>query len=94
MNDRTGDDNSYTTANTCEHGHLARKCEVCMRDGDIKELRAEVARLRSVCREAADELAGLRGIFVSKSKYPRTHEKVTALVEMLEQAGKEATDGQ
>ena len=33
-------------SNTCEHGHLARKCEVC-------ELKAEVARLRSVCREAA-----------------------------------------
>jgi len=75
------------SVDTCEHGHLARKCEVC-------ELKADVARLRSVCREAADELAGLRGIFVSKSKYPRTHEKVTALVEMLEQAGKEATDGQ
>jgi hypothetical protein len=33
----------------CEHGHQARKCEVC-------ELRAEVARLRGVCRKAASQL--------------------------------------
>jgi len=75
------------SVDTCEHGHLARKCELC-------ELKAEVAKLRSVCREAADEVAGLRGTFVPKSKYPRTHEKVTALVVMLDEAGKEATDGQ
>ena len=60
----------------------------------LNELAREISRLRSVCREAADEVAGLRGTFVPKSKYPRTHEKVTALVEMLEKAGKEATDGQ
>lgn len=61
---------------TCEHGHLARKCEVC-------ELKAEVARLRSVCREAATELA-------RSSMY----HVVNTVIETLEQAGKEATDGQ
>jgi len=35
--------------NICEHGHLQRKCEVC-------DLRAEIARLRSVCREAVSKL--------------------------------------
>ena len=73
MNDRTGDANAYTTGNTCEHGHLARKCEVCEleeraseksdliqeltqvccnKNVEIAKLKAEVARLRSVCREA------------------------------------------
>lgn len=33
----------------CEHGHIARKCEVC-------ELRDEVARLRSVCGRLSNEL--------------------------------------
>lgn len=81
-------------ANTCEHGHLARKCEVCLRDGDIKELRAEVARLRSVCREAADEVAGLRLAFVQKERLPTMYKEVTQLINDLTEAGKEATDGQ
>lgn len=81
MNDRTGDDNSYTTANTCEHGHLARKCEVC-------ELKAEVARLRSVCREAGKDVRTVSywGIV--------DWDKVRSIAADLEQAGKEATDGQ
>lgn len=35
--------------NICEHGHLQRKCEVC-------DLRAEIARLRSVCRKCSGVL--------------------------------------
>ena len=42
--------------NTCEHGHLARSFEMCDRDKRIKELEAEVERLRSVCRVAAEQL--------------------------------------
>ena len=33
----------------CEHGHQQRKCEVC-------ELKAEVERLRGVCRSAGDAI--------------------------------------
>lgn len=35
--------------NICEHGQLQRKCEVC-------ELRAEIARLRSVCMECINTM--------------------------------------
>ena len=30
----------------CEHGCQKRKCEICERDEEISELRAEVARMR------------------------------------------------
>lgn len=43
--------------NTCEHGHFARVCEMCDRDRRIKELEAEVERLRSVCRLASKAIA-------------------------------------
>ncbi len=43
------DERSEPVSNTCEHGHLARVCEVC-------ELKAEVQRLREVCKRGADEI--------------------------------------
>ena len=46
-------------SNTCEHGHLARKCEVCLRDGDIKELREAV----KVLAEYGGSFHGLSGPF-------------------------------
>lgn len=67
--------------NTCEHGHLARKCEVC-------ELKSDVARLRSVCREAATT--------VRRVGYMTTEVYSSMLVraaKTLAEAGKEATDG-
>ena len=79
---------AYCTCNesgdTCEHGHLARKCEVC-------ELKAEVSRLRSVCRVAAGVVKASTNL-IGDRKYV-----CGALADVgrdLEQAGKEATDGQ
>jgi hypothetical protein len=37
---------SDTMTSVCEHGHQARKCEVC-------ELKAELKRLRNICENAS-----------------------------------------
>ena len=70
-------------SNTCEHGHLARKCEVC-------ELKAEVARLRSVCRLASDYACEIRSRTLSRTG---TWMMLNNLMKDLADAGKEATDG-
>jgi len=71
-------------SDTCEHGHLSSKCEVC-------ELKAEVARLRSVCREAAEKMANVQPYL---SSYRIAYRSVCDVVFSLRDAGKEATDGQ
>ena len=96
----------------CEHGHVARKCDVCEleeraseksdliqeltqaccnKNVEIAKLKAEVARLRSVCREAAFALTELHGQMEPGSRM-RSH--TMGVIADLEQAGKEATDGQ
>ena len=65
----------------CEHGHLCRVCDVC-------ELKAEVARLRTVCRLASDYACDIRG-----HTPPRSIERtmLNNLVKDLAAAGKEPT---
>lgn len=67
--------------NICEHGHLERKCEVC-------ELKAEISRLRGVCREAASAVR--RVAYMNTDVY-----SALLLIESkkLADAGKEPSDG-
>jgi hypothetical protein len=37
-----------TNTRDCEHGQLARACQICDKDAEIAELRAEVQRLRAL----------------------------------------------
>ena len=69
--------------NICEHGHLERKCEVC-------ELKAEIARLRSVCRDARKTALELR-----KRAFhdPLLWCPLMEICDALEAAGKEPSDG-
>ena len=67
----------------CEHGHLARKCEVC-------ELRAEVTRLRGVCRLSAERLASVKPWL---SSYRTAYESVGCLITDLKAEGSKS-DGQ
>ena len=69
------------SAEVCEHGHLRRACEVC-------ELKAEVARLREVCKDAADDLWGVPDCLDSHRSTKRNIESVIAT---LAAAGKEPT---
>ena len=39
--------------NQCEHGQLARSCEICERDKEIAELKSEIARLNKEKRAGA-----------------------------------------
>ena len=68
----------------CEHGHVRRVCDVC-------ELKAEVTRLREVCRLAAIQL-DMVTINMPPGGRALTH--TLGVIADLEQAGKEATDGQ
>ena len=51
----------------CDHGHLRRVCEICQRDDEIEQLKAErdalkdhVHRLESLCHDMAGELTVLQ----------------------------------
>ena len=68
----------------CEHGHLRRVCDVC-------ELQAEVTRLREVCRLAAIQLDM---VTINMPQGGRAQAHTLGVIADLEQAGKEATDGQ
>lgn len=70
--------------NICEHGHLERKCEVC-------ELKAEIARLRSVCREQAEKLSAAT-VHMMPGGRARSH--ALGVICELENAGKEPSDGE
>jgi len=68
--------------NICEHGQLQRKCEVC-------ELKAEIARLRSVCRMASGEITkDLRNAEIDGI----TRKQLMLLASDLADAGKEPSD--
>lgn len=69
--------------NICEHGQLERKCDVC-------ELKAEIARLRRVCRSS--EMC----IMLATSEHVTARERVQMLNcvrKDLADAGKEPSDG-
>lgn len=40
-------------ADECQHGSLARSCEICQRDKEIDELRAKLARYKGALRTIA-----------------------------------------
>jgi hypothetical protein len=54
-----------TKSSVCEHGHLARSCEICERDAEIVRLRAQVARLEAdgihSCHDDCPRLACVLG---------------------------------
>lgn len=65
----------------CEHGRLVGKCEVC-------ELKAEIARLRSVCSNVAESIREVTsGWGIAKRN------KIGPIVRDLADAGKEPSDG-
>lgn len=68
-------------SDTCEHGHLRRVCEVC-------ELKAEVARLREVCSDAAYKV-----LRVTVTMIPGTDKRSSLMntADMLQATGKEPT---
>ena len=45
----------------CEHGSLARSCEICERDQELAALRARVAALEAALRKASNELREVAG---------------------------------
>ena len=54
-------------SNQCDHGHLRRSCELCQRDEEIEQLKAErdallaeVERLKGVSYDLAGQLMVLR----------------------------------
>jgi len=62
----------------CPHGHLARSCELCERDVEIAELRAELDEALPVKAAHVEEIAELRAQLAEAEKRNRVVEAINA----------------